>query len=99
MTLIPQNPDALLTRDDTAAALTEAGFITSPKTLASKASRGGGPQYQLFGPRVLYRWRDALGWAQNRCTEPRRSSSKGETASPPQHRHPNRNGAAGRGAP
>jgi hypothetical protein len=38
--------DALLTRDATAAALTEAGYPTSPKTLATKATPGGGPPFQ-----------------------------------------------------
>ena len=47
MTLIPNNPDALLTRARTAAALTEVGFPTAPATLATKASRGGGP---IFTP-------------------------------------------------
>lgn len=66
MTSLPDDPEALLTRDDTAAALTKSGFPTSAKTLATKASRGGGPPFHRFGPRVLYRWRDALAWAQNR---------------------------------
>jgi hypothetical protein len=66
---IPDNPDARLTRDQTAAALTEAGFPVKAKTLATKASRGGGPKYQLFGSRPLYRWADALSWAQSRLSE------------------------------
>jgi hypothetical protein len=58
--------DALLTRDATAAALTEAGFPTSPATLATKATRGGGPPFRRFGPRPLYTWGDALRWAETR---------------------------------
>ena len=54
MNVVPQNIDALLTRDQTAAALVTAGFPVKSKTLATKASRGGGPPYQLFGPRVLF---------------------------------------------
>jgi hypothetical protein len=80
MTLIPENPDALLTRDTVAKALTEAGFPVKAKTLATKATRGGGPAYQLFGTRPLYRWRDALAWAQSRLSAPRGSTSE-ETAS------------------
>jgi hypothetical protein len=53
---LPSNLDALLTRERVADALTEAGFPTSPKTLATKASRGGGPPYRKFGHRPLYRW-------------------------------------------
>src|SRR5580704_2775147 len=66
--VIPQTPDSLLTRDRTAAALTEAGFPVKAKTLATKASRGGGPPYRKFGLRVLYRWGDALAWAEARLT-------------------------------
>lgn len=101
MTLIPQNPDAQLTRDQTAAALTAVGFPVKAKTLATKATRGGGPPYRLFGTRPLYRWSDALEWAQGRCTEPRRSSSEGDKASAPQHRlrrHLNKPGCAGSSA-
>ena len=55
-----------LSRDATATALTEAGFPTAASTLAAKASRGGGPAYRRFGAKVLYRWGDALEWAQSR---------------------------------
>jgi hypothetical protein len=63
---IPDNLDTLLTREAAAAALTAAGFPTSPATLATKASRGGGPAFRKFGPRPLYRWGDAVEWAQTR---------------------------------
>lgn len=72
------DPDALLTRDQIAASLTEAGFPVKPKTLATKASRGGGPPYRLFGARPLYRWGDALDWAKNRLSEPRCSTSEAD---------------------
>jgi hypothetical protein len=65
---VPVDPDALLTRPRTAAALTESGFPTSAGTLATKATRGGGPPFSHFGPRVLYRWGDALAWAHARLT-------------------------------
>lgn len=77
MTFIPADPDALLTRDDTAAALTEAGFPVKPRTLATKASRGSGPIYKLFGNRPLYRWGDALRWAEQRLTSPSRPHIRG----------------------
>jgi hypothetical protein len=73
---IPDNPDALLPRNRAAETLTLAGFPISAKTLSTKASRGGGPPYRLFGPRVLYRWADALAWAEARLTSPRRSTSE-----------------------
>jgi hypothetical protein len=78
MAPIPDDPRALLTREAVAAALTAAGFPVKPKTLATKASRGGGPQYYLFGTKPLYRWGDALRWAQSRLSPPRSSTSEAE---------------------
>ncbi len=72
---IPENPDALLTRDAVAAALTAAGYPVRAATLQTKATRGGGPTYRAFGSRVLYRWGDALEWAQSRLSAPRRNTS------------------------
>ena len=86
MTPNAEHPDALLTRDQTAAALTARGFPIKAKTLSTKASRGGGPPYHLFGPRVLYRWEDALKWAQARLSTPRRSTSEGDASPAPQRR-------------
>jgi hypothetical protein len=80
MSSIPNNLDALLTRDRTAAALTEGGYPTSPKTLATMATRGGGPLFHRFGPRVLYRWRDALDWAEKRLSPALRSTSEADAA-------------------
>jgi hypothetical protein len=67
--------DALLTRDMAAAALTAAGYPVKSKTLATKATRGGGPPYRLFGVRPLYRWADTLAWAHERLSTPRCSTS------------------------
>lgn len=68
--------DALLRRVETAAALTGAGFPIAAKTLATMATRGGGPTYRTFGRTVLYRWGDALAWAENRLSAPRGSTSE-----------------------
>ena len=57
---------SLLSRSDTASALTEAGYPVAATTLATMATRGDGPPYQKFGARVLYTWGDALAWAQRR---------------------------------
>jgi hypothetical protein len=78
MSSIPTNPDALLTREQTSEALKELGFPVENATLATKATRGGGPLFQKFGARVLYRWADALGWAQSRLSPPRRNTSEGD---------------------
>ena len=77
---IPDTLDALLTRGRTAEALTEAGFPVKAKTLATKATRGGGPPFSKFGLRVLYRWDDALTWARERLTPPRCSTSEQDRA-------------------
>jgi len=77
---IPNDPDARLTRDLTAAALNEAGFPVSPATLATKATRGGGPPFQQFGTRPLYVWRHALAWAQSRLSPVVTSTSELDAA-------------------
>ena len=73
---VPCPPDTLLTRERAALALTEAGYPVSSKTLATKATRGGGPPYSLFSGRALYRWGDALDWARLLTTPVRRSTSE-----------------------
>ena len=68
-------PESLLTRDRTAAELTAHGFPVAAKTLATLASRGGGPPFRKFGPRAIYSWADALDWAQARLSAPQYSTS------------------------
>jgi hypothetical protein len=75
MTLDPENPDTLLTRDAVAVALTAIGYPVKAKTLATKASRGGGPPYRLFGVRPVYRWGDSVAWAESRLSALHRGSS------------------------
>ena len=81
--LPPENPDALLTREATAAALTQSGFPISAKTLATKATRGGGPPYRHFGPRVIYRWGDSLSWAHSLLGELRVCTSEIDAGAKP----------------
>lgn len=78
-TAIPENPDALLTRDHTSEALNEAGYPVRAKTLSTKATRGGGPPFRKFGSRCLYRWADALHWAEAQLSPLRGSTSEGAT--------------------
>lgn len=73
---LPDNLDAFLTRAQAGAALRAAGFPVADKTLATKASRGGGPPFRRFGARVLYRWGDALDWARARLSAPISSTSE-----------------------
>jgi hypothetical protein len=69
------NPEDLLTREQTATQLTAAGYRIKEKTLATKASRGGGPPYRIFNGKALYRWADALDWARNRTATPQHDQS------------------------
>jgi len=66
-----QHPDRddLLTRDETAVALTAAGYPIRSATLGSKVTRGGGPPFRRFGSRSLYRWGDAIDWAEGRMVQ------------------------------
>ena len=77
---IPDSPDALLLRAVTAAALTASGYPVATGTLATKATRGGGPPYSVFSGRALYRWGDALDWARGQTTAPRRNTSEHQIA-------------------
>lgn len=55
-----------LSRRDIAKTLTEQGYPISPATLASMATRGGGPRYVKFNGRALYDLDEALRWAEAR---------------------------------
>jgi len=64
-----------LGRKEAAQFLTDCGYRTAPATLAKLACIGGGPTFESFGRRPLYREPDLLAWAQARTTGPRRSTS------------------------
>jgi hypothetical protein len=76
--IIPIDPETMLLRSDAAAALTKAGYPTAPATLATLASRGGGPVYRRYGSRAIYRWGDLREWAQSRLGAPMRSTSEAD---------------------
>jgi hypothetical protein len=65
--------DDLLTRDEAAVALTAAGYPIRSATLGTKATRGDGPPFRRFGTRSLYRWGDAIDWAESRMAPSRNS--------------------------
>ena len=71
-------PDAheLVTRDRLATLLTAAGFPIKPRTLATLATRGGGPRYRLFGSRPLYQRGDAISRARGRLSVARCTTSE-----------------------
>jgi hypothetical protein len=72
-----------LDRKEAAQFLTAHGYRTAPATLAKLACIGGGPAFESFGRRPLYREADLLAWAQARSTGLRRSTSDPGAASAP----------------
>lgn len=75
---IPDNADALLTREQLAEAFKALGYPPTVKSLATMASRGGGPPFMKFGKYVRYRWGASLAWAESRLSAPRRSTSEAD---------------------
>jgi hypothetical protein len=75
MDLLPANPDCLLTRVAVADALKQAGYPITAKTLATMATRGGGPPYRMWSKVALYSLGEALEWAQSRLSGPRPNTS------------------------
>jgi hypothetical protein len=73
--------EAKLSRAQLAHALTDVGFPTTHKTLATKASRGGGPPFQKWGARVIYTWGPSLQWAMDLLSEPVGSTSEAPKSS------------------
>jgi hypothetical protein len=76
MSNVEISPDAKLGRKETAEALSQFGYPIAEATLASMASRGGGPLFSKFGSRVVYRWSDALSWAETRLSRPVSTTSE-----------------------
>ena len=68
--------DARLSRKHIAQALTDCGFPTSEKTLATKASRGGGPPYQRYGRIAIYTWSKTIDWILAELGKPARNASE-----------------------
>ncbi len=73
---IPNDLETLLSREGAAHALTAAGYVTSPATLATKATRGNGPAYRIYGKRAMYRWGDLMAWAEGHAAPLRNSTSE-----------------------
>jgi hypothetical protein len=73
---IPTDPAARLRRDETAKALTAAGYPITASTLAWFASMGGGPPFQKFGRYPIYTWGTSVEWAQSRLSRPVKSTSE-----------------------
>ncbi len=67
-----------LRRSALAEASTAHGLPIKEKTLATMASRGGGPPFQLWGRIPIYTWGPYLDWAEGRLSEPRSSTSEAD---------------------
>lgn len=73
-------PETQLRRAAAARALQEAGFPVAEATLATKASRGGGPPFSYFGRIPIYTWGPTLEWAHSRLSGPVHSTSDAKAA-------------------
>jgi len=69
-------PQTYLRRRELAQALTKEGFPVAESTLATIATRGGGPPFRKFGRYPLYPLQDALSWARARLGPIVRSTSE-----------------------
>ena len=69
------NTKPLVTRAECAELLTGSGYPITKGTLQKLASIGGGPEYQIFGSKALYRPAQAIDWAESRLSEPKFSTS------------------------
>jgi hypothetical protein len=73
---ITLEPDDRLTRQQLAKALSDHGYPTAVSTLATYATRGGGPVFQIYGRRPIYTWGASLDWAKAKLSKPVRTTSE-----------------------
>jgi len=69
-----------LTRVEAANFLSDRGYPVAYATLNKYATIGGGPVYESFGRKPLYKPSDLLAWAAARSSGPRRSTSDRQVA-------------------
>jgi hypothetical protein len=69
-----------LTRAEAAAFLSERGFLVAYATLNKYATVGGGPVFESFGRRPLYKPTDLMAWVAEKSSGPRRSTSEQQAA-------------------
>jgi hypothetical protein len=92
MSSIPLGPDTYLPREKVPDALErELGLHTTKTSLATMATRGGGPKFRKFGPRAVYRWGDVVAWAEAKLSAPRGSTAEGYVLDNATPRKPSRN--------
>jgi hypothetical protein len=57
------------TRAETAKLLQERGFPVAISSLATMATRGGGPPYKIFNRTPLYKMEDVMRWAEAKLSK------------------------------
>ena len=67
------------TRSGAAEFLQARGYPVAAGTLATKATRGGGPPFEKFGNVALYEEEALVRWAESRLSAPRRSTAEADT--------------------
>jgi hypothetical protein len=70
------DPKTFLTRFQVSEALEACGIPLSYDTLATKATRGGGPPFRIFGKSAVYQWCDVVAWVLETMGEPARTTSE-----------------------
>ena len=68
-------PKEYLSRPEAADYLTERGLPTTKNTLQKFACKGGGPPYELYGNRSVYRPPNLDSWVEQKLSTPKRSTS------------------------
>jgi hypothetical protein len=66
-----------LTRPESAKYLTERGLPITKHTLQKFATKGGGPEYQLWGNKAVSTPHQLDVWADSKLSTPKRSTSEG----------------------
>lgn len=69
-------PERYLDRREAAQYLTDLGLKTSWRTLQKLACIGGGPEYQTWGNRTIYRPSNLDAYAAGKISAPRRHTSE-----------------------
>ena len=64
-----------LSRKEASEFLSKRGYRVAVQTLAKYATLGGGPVFESFGRKALYKPDDLLAWVASRSSGPRRSTS------------------------
>jgi len=76
LTLDSIPPETLLDRAQAAVAIRARGIRVSYATLATKATRGGGPPFKRFGKQAVYRWADVVAWIHETMGEAAKTTSE-----------------------